>query len=769
MGSPAHTGWFRTRLAEHRRGLLAVWVRQHQHCVIVFLICAVTVGATWHRAWRSAQAEHERELDRTADIIRDEIREQFLKYERLLHIARALFDASDEVTRTDWELFARGLDLGLHTPGLHGFGFVAKVEPADLAAFVLGVRAGGMPEFRIRPHREADRDNTGHPSYIILYSEPSDRNTAALGVDVATYARNRQVYHDSARDRCVRMVAGISLVQSDQARQGLVAVLPVFTPPTPEGRVTGWVTAAVVLEEFFELTWVPDWDGNILTVSISDDSERPLLYRSTPGAHGTDADLVAPAMERTREIDLFGQKMRVGVTPASRDLSRADMAEADVVLLVGSLATALLTLIAWSATRTRQRAITIARQMTESLRISEQRQRELAAKAELANQAKSEFLANMSHEIRTPMTAILGYADIVEARDADPGERAEAVRAIRRSGQHLLTIINDVLDLSKIESGRLQISEETSDVGVLVNDVLGGLRPQADRKGLRVSARLDTPVPELVITDTHRVRQVLINLVGNAIKFTETGGVDIVVTYRLGRLRLSVRDTGVGIAPEKLDLVFQPFEQADNSMTRRHEGTGLGLTISRRLAALLGGELTASSREGHGSVFILDIPAPPAEGSREITALPRPAAAPAENSEPALRITGARVLLAEDGPDNQKLISFILSKAGMEVDVVSNGRQAVDRIAAGHAYDLLITDMQMPEMDGYAAARLLRADGYDRPILALTAHAMEGDRERCLQAGCDDYETKPIDRTSLLRTIERLLGGPRVVRHTKAA
>ncbi len=771
MGSPARTSWLQIQAVKLRRGFVATWARQHQHCVIVLLICGIAVAATWHRSWLNAQAAHSHTMDRTADVIIADIQSQFKDFERLLHIARALFYASDKVTRSDWKQFATALELDTHATGLHGFGYVARVEPENLNAFIQEARADDMPGFTIQPHPHADRDNTGFPAYIVLYSEPNSRNETAIGIDVASYTRNRQVYHDAARDRKVRVVAGIPLAQSDRTRDGLVAALPVYAQQAGADHVVGWVTAAVVLQDFFEASRSPAWDGNLLTITITNDANTKTVYATAPGEHGTDTAMVRRAMAREREIDMFGQKLRVGMVPASEELITPDQSEAHMVLLVGTLATAFLTLIAWSATRTRQHAIAIARQMTESLRLSEQSQRELAERAELANQAKSEFLANMSHEIRTPMTAILGYADILETDDVDETCRAEAMMAIRRSGRHLLTIINDVLDLSKIESGRLQVVEEVCDIGTLVNDVISGLRQQAECKGLSFQASLESSVPDRVLTDTHRVRQILINLVGNAIKFTERGGIQIMVAHRLGRLQITVRDTGVGIPSDKLDTVFQPFEQADNSLTRRHEGTGLGLTISRRLADLLGGELAACSVVNEGSAFTLDIPASPAQGAMRISQLPD--STPSTPTITALTtqstLAGARVLLAEDGPDNQKLILFILRKAGITVDLVSNGREAVDRIEAGQEYDLLITDMQMPELDGYAATRLLRSMGYDKPILALTAHAMEGDRERCLEAGCNDYETKPLDRVSLLRTIERLLGGASPDQSARAA
>lgn len=252
------------------------------------------------------------------------------------------------------------------------------------------------------------------------------------------------------------------------------------------------------------------------------------------------------------------------------------------------------------------------------------------------------------------------------------------------------------------------------------------------------------------------MRQVLINLVGNAVKFTKQGGVRLVVGHEGSTLRFRVIDTGVGIEPDQIERIFSPFEQADNSPTRSHEGTGLGLAISRKLAAMMEGSLRVQSVPGKGSEFVFEIPCVPAEGTAWITDLDTPDHTPEPVTHSDRRLNG-RVLLAEDGADNQKLISFFLERAGLEVTVVSNGREAIDAITADASFDLLITDMQMPVLDGYTAAARLREMGSTIPILALTAHAMSGDRERCLAAGCDDYEPKPIDRVSLLQTVERLL------------
>ncbi|RMD60707.1 MAG: response regulator [Planctomycetota bacterium] len=395
-------------------------------------------------------------------------------------------------------------------------------------------------------------------------------------------------------------------------------------------------------------------------------------------------------------------------------------------------------------------------------------------RAEAASRAKTEFLANMSHEIRTPMTAIMGYAEMLDQALRSGGsldEAREAASIIRRNGSHLLDIINDILDLSRIEAGALQIEQAQVDIVSLIESVLSLMQVRAVEKGLALRAEAQTPVPRTVQSDPFRLRQILVNLVGNAIKFTEHGEVRIrlaLLRQRSGNLlRINVEDTGVGIPLEKQRILFEPFTQADASTTRRYGGTGLGLHISRRLARMLGGDIQVASLPGEGSVFSVIIPA----GSCAEAALTQPRFGQGvrsqedergrEEAESLQPLAEAKLLLAEDGPDNQRLIGHILRKAGAQVEIVENGRLAVERaleaIKRNEPFDLIILDMQMPELDGYGAARALRRIGLETPILALTAHAMQGDRERCVEAGCDDYRTKPIDRQGLIAVCVALL------------
>lgn len=386
--------------------------------------------------------------------------------------------------------------------------------------------------------------------------------------------------------------------------------------------------------------------------------------------------------------------------------------------------------------------------------------------ARSANRAKSEFLANMSHEIRTPMTAILGFADILADRLLDP-ECIEATNTIKRNGEYLLEIINTILDLSKIEAGRIELERLACPVRQTLTDVLELMKVRAEAKGIGLSAEYQGTIPETIQTDPTRLRQILVNLVGNAIKFTEAGGVRVVT--RLERRELTnpmvcfdIIDTGIGMTEHQIDTLFHEFTQADSSTTRKYGGSGLGLTISKRLAEILGGSIEVTSSPSKGSTFSLSVEAVANKDPsvREPSDSPIPAEDKGEslaaNSETKLN---CRILFAEDGPDNQRIISYILKRAGAEVVVAENGQLAVEcaRTARdeGNPYDAILMDIQMPVLDGFGATALLRGEGFSTPIIALTAHAMASDRQRCLDAGCDDYLSKPIDRRSFLALVAK--------------
>ena len=398
--------------------------------------------------------------------------------------------------------------------------------------------------------------------------------------------------------------------------------------------------------------------------------------------------------------------------------------------------------------------------------LAEQGLHEARQSAEFANASKTEFLANMSHEIRTPMTAVLGYSNLLMDPDLPKSERAECLQTLQRNGEHLLTLINDILDISKIEAGKLSVRQGACDVVAIIAEVVSMMRIRALQRDLTLSVEYAGPMPATIVSDGSRVRQTLINLVGNAVKFTDAGQVRVVARFlptwgpRGAAVQFDVIDTGVGIEPDQLERMFQPFTQADAVGGRHLVGSGLGLAISRSIVRLLGGDLTAASTPGVGSTFTMVLPAGDLTGVAML-ANPHEAAiaVPSEPAPPHGRVLkGLRILLAEDGPDNQKLIRTLLEKAGAKVATVDNGADAAEWGASGE-YDLIFMDMQMPTMDGFEAAGRLRAAGVATPVVALTAHALDGDRDRCIAAGCADYLSKPIDRNRLIDAALRNTGG----------
>ena len=406
-----------------------------------------------------------------------------------------------------------------------------------------------------------------------------------------------------------------------------------------------------------------------------------------------------------------------------------------------------------------------ARASVELERVERERRLRVACEsADRANHSKSEFLANMSHEIRTPMSAILGFADLLEEEgdlSLAPQRRVDCIRTIRRNGEHLLAVINDILDMSKIEAGKVAIERIPVGPRDVVQGVFDLLRIRASDAGLYLRLESDAGVPERVLCDPTRLRQILANLVSNGLKFTEAGGVTVRVSFRGRdeRLCFAVTDTGIGMSAEQCERVlrFDAFHQVDASVTRRFGGTGLGLRISSALAGLMGGEICATSQPGIGSTFTACVTAAPHAPSSERGGGSR--GAPLSDREVAAAqagevLAGRRVLVVEDGPDNVRLVRHYLTRVGAVVETAENGEVALgsvaDSLARDEPFDLILMDMQMPVLDGYGATRALRARGVVTPIIALTAHALQQDRGRCLEAGCDDYLTKPISRVALL-------------------
>lgn len=395
------------------------------------------------------------------------------------------------------------------------------------------------------------------------------------------------------------------------------------------------------------------------------------------------------------------------------------------------------------------------RDITERKRFQEELKAAREA-AETASRSKSEFLANMSHEIRTPLAGILGYAEMIALYCHSDEERKSYMDKIRRCADNLTELISDILDLSKVEAGALKVEAVPVSLVSEIENLINILHGRAVEKSISLEVKYERPLPNAIQSDPTRLKQILSNIIGNAIKFTDKGNVTlrIYVDKNSGQICFAVTDTGCGLSKEEQSRLFQPFVQADSSTTRKYGGTGLGLALSRRLARAMDGDLVCTQSEpGQGSTFVLSLLLKSTASNSEPSSQ-RCEGSVSSKERVLPRLDGVRVLLAEDNADNREMLTRFLNEQGAVVDIAHNGKEAYEK-AKAKSYEVILMDVQMPEWDGYEATRKLRKDGIKSPIVALTAHAMNDEREKCLEAGCSEFLTKPVDVPLLIQTVHR--------------
>jgi len=677
------------------------------------------------------------------------IRQRLTAYQEVLRGGVGLFAATDnQVTRAAWHTYVNTLAIDKNYPGIQGIGFAKQIKAQQLAAHVRAVRSEGFPDYQIKPAGDREEYTS------IIYLEPFDwRNQRAFGFDMFTEPVRREAMI-TARDTGAPSISGkVTLVQeTDQGVQnGFLMYLPVYQAAVPpatveerRARLVGYVYAPFRMRDLmrgilgsnqFSSVRLEIYDG----ASLDEEDE---LYDSA----GPSQPRMASAFRVIEPLEIDGRTWTIRLSALPAFDAAIDAQKPRLILSAGLLASLLFSVAVWSLWVNRAKARELAdanRQLSQA-----------KDAAEAANRSKSLFLANVSHELRTPLNAVLGYAQLLKRDRSLSKWQASAIDTVQRSGEHLLTLISDTLDVSKIEAGKLDIVPGPVELPAFLTGVADIIRVRADEKGIGFVFEPPSDMPRWAQVDEKRLRQVLLNLLGNAIKFTDRGQ----VTFRARRvanssdevrLRFEVQDTGVGIAGDKQGAIFKPFEQVCDPH-RRSGGTGLGLSISRELLRLMGSEVEFESTLGVGSRFWFEVSLPTLEIGLS--------ADRAEETIIAYHGPRRSILIADDVAENRAVLASMLGGVGFEVRETTNGLEALEQ-ASSMPPDLFLTDVMMPVMDGLEAMRAMRRLDILKatPIIAVSASAGTDDQMKSLAAGANAFLSKPVTQEHLFRELARLL------------
>ncbi len=685
-----------------------------------------------------------------------------------LNSVRRFFEYSEEVTPEEFQGFVRPiLD---YSPILVSLRWASRVPAGQWAMWQKEGRMQAVAEHGNTPLPEA--------LYPIQYLEPLVGNGDQIGLPLGAESPYRQAFEKSFQtDLPVLLYPRKD--RENSAPFTIEICLPVYksnpraaVKPRCPDCLNGFLIGALQLDPFLHSLQSKSIDSFFCSIEDCQSPDQSFWIYNQKRISLPDrwTNLFQPKHHNICYSDTVAfadRTWRIHYQPRANYNPGYPVQMPWIILAIGLLLSSFLMLYLWDLHNRNIRTEQLVRRRTEELREQKQKADKMAEKADRANQAKSIFLANMSHEIRTPMNAILGFAELLCDSPVNSSQK-NFLHLILDSGKTLLTLINDILDFSKIEAGKLTVENISCSLPDVLASVKSLLQPAAEKKNLDFKICTKGRLPVEILSDPVRLRQCLINLIGNAIKFTHSGHVHLNVSMDPAcsepMIQFDVEDTGIGISAQRQQEIFEPFTQSDTSTTRHYGGTGLGLTITRRLVELMRGSLSVQSQVGRGSVFTFRIPA--GVDLNHLTEKPMFTHALFSESRNQLPPTAeecrfwGRLLVAEDALASQILIRKLLEKYGLEVTVVSDGKQAVEEAISG-AYDLIFMDMHMPELNGYDATGLLRDQGCMTPIIALTASAMKGDEDKCVKAGCDGYMSKPIDRRELFNVLQRnLLADP---------
>lgn len=670
----------------------------------------------------------------------------------------AFYEASTEVTREEFATYCK--PLLEQSPTIHTLEWVPRVAHAARDEMEAAARRDGFDSFHFKAWTDTGVIRSPEaPTYFPVYfAEPLAGNEAALGFDLASNPSRLEALNRAMATGDAAATAPIEIVQDDSLQKDILIFYPIHNANKEfEGLALGIFRVGDLLQSIFQQAGSTGLEAAFFDVSAN--GEETLLYH-----YGQPEDHRKPGLQEgagTRyAIDVAGRRWEMASRPTAAFFSARRSRYPEIVLIGAAILTLLITFYLRARVRVEFELEARVNERTREL----QKARD---EANTANQVKSRFLANISHEIRSPINGIIGMSDLLLATRLDAQQR-KYQRLLKQSAESLLSILNDILDSSKIEAGKLEVVSEPFRLRSCTADILNFLEPQAAEQNLNLKSNIAKQVPDDLLGDAARLRQVLVNLISNALKFTESGEIQLGIelegeTDRNPLLHFFVMDTGQGIPEEKREAIFQPFTQAETSSAKALGGTGLGLTICRQLVELMGGRIWVESEIGKGSTFHFTARFGLSEGAHDDAAPAASSSDPEEAMESTRDSPAPHLLLVEDGRINQIVAVKMLKNLGHTVSVASNGREAMEKLKSARAgtFAAILMDIQMPEMDGYEVTRAIREQeknsGDHLPIIAMTAYAMKGDREKCIEAGMDAYITKPIRPDALEAAIKKNL------------
>lgn len=682
-------------------------------------------------------------------------------YENVLIATRNMFLTTPYVSRKVFRDFVAGFGLGTRYPGVQGVGFTRLIPDDEVTEHERELRQEGFKNYQIWP-----KVNDGN--FSIVFLEPFDwRNKRALGYNMYSEPIRHDAMmkaRDTGKPALSRKVLLVQETEQDP-QPGFLLYVPVYINGMPLNTVDdrrkalkGFVYSPFRAGDLFERISTEVKYESTVRARVYDGSkidDNQLLFDSHPG---NSMDL--ETLQKTVLVDVAGHQWTLHLIPTDEfSKGAANRWAGPLVFFLGTIISFLILFVAIFAKK-------LNAQLRYDLEMKQKSEAELKAAhraAEEANLAKSRFLASMSHEIRTPLGVILGYSELaLESFDIEQ-ELRNYLLTIHRNGQQLVTLVGEILDLSKIEANKMDLELMDFPFKQTIEEICFSLQLRAAEKGISLVCGIDGPIPHVVKSDITKFRQILVNLIGNAIKFTSSG--EVRVSARMlsqpvpGEpmvLEVLVADTGIGISPKFIKRMFQPFVQEDSSTTRKYGGTGLGLVLSKQLAQMLGGDVRLESTElGKGSTFAFQFQGGPfQELWKPELANKNEQEGVAQGAAEEKILNGIRILLVEDSIDNQNLFSRYLLGSGAVVDIANDGVGALEKTKRTD-YDVILMDIQMPNLDGHGATRALRERGFEKPIIALTAHAFQEERKRVFEGGFNGYLTKPINRRDLISEIAK--------------